>query len=118
MKEIWKKIEGHPNYSVSDKGRVRNDKTSLILKYGTNGHGYLTVVLYPGRKRFYVHRLVSQTFLPNCNNLPQVNHLDENKENNAVTNLEWISAKDNCNFGTRNERLSKSRIINTRNRAS
>ena len=59
------------------------------------------------RKIFAIHRLVSQAFIDNPNNLPQVNHIDENKLNNSVTNLEWCTNKYNINYGTRKERISE-----------
>ena len=59
------------------------------------------------QKGFLIHRLVAETYLPNPNNLPQVNHKDEDKIHNWISNLEWCDAKYNSNFGTRKERLSK-----------
>lgn len=59
-------------------------------------------------KRYKVHRLVAETYLPNPDNLPQVNHRDEDKTNNCVENLEWCDASYNLNYGTRNERAAKS----------
>ena len=59
------------------------------------------------RKTFFVHRLVALTYIPNPNELPQVNHKDENPQNNCVDNLEWCNCKYNANYGTRNERLGK-----------
>lgn len=100
--EIWKKIVGHANYSVSNKGRVRNDKTNKILALGDNGKGYLYARLMANGRcyKYYVHRLVAQSFIPNPNNLSDVNHIDENKSNNHVDNLEWLSHRDNMMHGT------------------
>ena len=101
-------------YKVSNFGRI------LSLNYNKTGKpelmtprkrkdGYFQVNLRKNGeyKTCSLHRLVAQTFLPNPNNLPQVNHIDQDKTNNRVENLEWKSPKDNCNHGTRNERIAK-----------
>ena len=114
--EIWCPIKGYESlYEVSDQGRVRSLKfgKERILKSGRDGDGYLLVGLHKnGVKRCRVHRLVAKTFIPNPDNLPEVNHKDENKENNSVQNLEWCDRKSNCNYGTRNQRSAKSRMNN------
>ena len=115
MKEIWKDINGYNGiYQVSNLGRVRslgNDKgkKDKIRKQVKNSKGYLRVGLHKdGATTWeYVHRLVAQAFIPNTDNLPQVNHKDENKENNCVDNLEWCTNKYNCNYGSKNEQVSK-----------
>ena len=98
--EQWKKIDGYDNYSVSDMGRVRNDRTGRILKPGMR-RGYQSVMLYPGRKMMSVHRLVAMMFIPNPNNLPQVNHINEDKMSNQASNLEWCTVEYNNNYGVR-----------------
>ena len=113
-KENWKDIEGYQGlYQISDKGRVKSlyFGKERILKPGNNGQGYLHVILCKnGKMKYYkVHRLVCQTFIPNPNNLPEVNHKDENKENNSVHNLEWCSSKYNINYGTHNQRSAEKR---------
>lgn len=112
MKEIWKDIEGYEGlYQVSNFGRVRrfykNGKVR-ILKPLSNKKGYLRVNLRKDNllKTLSIHRLVAQAFLPNPNNLSQVNHKDEDKTNNNVSNLEWCDAKYNLNYGSRNEKAS------------
>ena len=127
--ETWKDIEGYEGlYQVSDFGEVRSlgmwtnihggFKRFLkgrVLKPSKDRGGYLYVLLYKNgnRKTYKVHRLVAQAFLPNPNNLPEVNHIDENKENNKVcsgmVNLEWCTTKYNLNYGTRNKRSSDAR---------
>lgn len=61
-------------------------------------------------KKMLIHRLVANSFIPNPNKLPNINHKDENKSNNMIDNLEWCDAKYNCNYGTRNQRLYHSVI--------
>lgn len=121
--EVWKDIRNYENlYQTSNLGRARsldrwvkgpNGSVRLckgkILKPKTTKDGYLRVGLRKNgkKKMFLVHRLVVEAFLPNPNNLPCVNHKDENKQNNSVNNLEWCSYSYNINFGTRNERMAK-----------
>lgn len=110
--EIWKKHPDIPGIEVSTFGNVRvldrmvsNEKQKYlikgrILKSGDNGHGYLQInISIDGKKtRKYVHRLVAQTFIPNPDNLPQINHKDGNTRNNDIENLEWCTAKYNCQY--------------------
>ena len=103
--ERWKKIDGYDNYSVSDMGRVRNDLKNKI-RVLTLSRGYQTVVLLG--KRHYVHRLVADAFLSNPHNYPEVNHINEDKTDNRVENLEYINHHKNINHGTRNERCGVS----------
>ena len=114
-KRIWRDIPGYEGlYQVSNDGKVRSlnynhTGKKQILKQYTNKEGYKRIALSKNNKLkwYLVHRLVALAFIPNPNNWPQVNHKDENKANNYVNNLEWMSHKDNCNYGTRNERHSK-----------
>lgn len=112
MDEIWKRIKDYEDlYEVSDWGSVRNCQTGLVLKPYINSCGYKNVKLYKAgkRKRFSVHRLVAEAFIPNPKNLPQVNHKNEDKTDNRVENLEWCTNKYNHNYGTRTERAAKSK---------
>lgn len=100
MTENWRKIADYQNYSVSDLGHVRNDKTGKLLKTVKHPNGYLVVNLYPTRKTFKVHRLVAEAFIANPNNYPIINHKNEVKDDNRVENLEWCTYEYNNNYGT------------------
>ena len=106
MKDI-KNYEGL--YAVTPEGEVYSYKSKKFLKPGVNHKGYLFVNLCKNGKVecFRVHRLIAMAYIPNPDNLPQVNHRDENKTNNCLQNLEWCDSKYNANYGTRNERHKK-----------
>lgn len=114
MEEVWKDIKGFEGrYRISNKGNVMNVKTNKILKYVKSPLGYATVRLYHGDviekypfKNCMVHKLMGETFLPNPNKLKMINHIDENKMNPSIENLEWVSARENANHGNRNETIS------------
>ena len=110
MKEVWKDIRGYEGYyQVSNLGRVKNIKFNRSLKQSYDSYGYLIVVLSKDgcHRTRTVHRLVAETFIPNENKHKQVNHKDENKQNNNVENLEWCDNKYNCNYGSRNKKISQ-----------
>lgn len=113
MQEIWKEIEGtNGMYQVSNLGNVKSFtrfKKGGLLKFGYFSNGYLFAhITINGKRRSYlVHRLVAEAFIPNPENLSQVNHKDENKTNNAVDNLEWCDCKYNNNYGTHMERIKE-----------
>ena len=110
--EIWKDIRGYEGiYKISSYGRVWSLKRKgvvkeKILSQTYNNNGYLRISLNKNNKSksILVHRLVAQSFIPNPNNLPCVNHKDENKLNNQVDNLEWCTHKYNNNYGTIKQR--------------
>ena len=117
--ERWKDINGYEGlYQVSDKGRVRS--LSHITKNNVNGgqrmttgrilnpyktrNGYLMVILSKNekRERAYIHRLTAYAFIDNKNNLREINHIDGNKSNNDIENLEWVTHKENQNHAFNN----------------
>ena len=110
-KEIWKDCKGYEGrYQVSNKGRVWSVVSQKYLKLWIVSSGYMQVKLIcknGKRKNELIHRLVALAFIDNPTGLPQVNHIDENKQNNCVENLEWCTAKYNSNYGTHIERVSK-----------
>ena len=103
--EIWRNlIYQNKDYGylleVSIFGNIRNKHTKYIYKLHPNTNGYLTVNISLGsrnnKKTFLVHKAVAETFIPNLENKPQVNHKDFNKTNNNADNLEWVTNQENC----------------------
>lgn len=98
VKEEWRKVAGFDNYSVSNLGKVRNDKTGRILKQKTEKDGYFEVNLYreTQRKTFRVHRLVALAFIPQLDkNRNEIDHIDFDRKNNRVDNLRWLTTQEN-----------------------
>ncbi|MGU9954273.1 NUMOD4 domain-containing protein [Limosilactobacillus fermentum] len=116
--EQWKTVDKVPNYEVSSNGCVRSKKTNKLLKAHKNHKGYLEVRLSYKHQKYSlkIHRLVAEAFIDNPNNYLQVNHKDECKTNNSVDNLEWCTAKYNCNYGTRNMRRVRHTNFEARNK--
>lgn len=98
--EIFRNIEGYGGrYQVTSWGRVYDSVTGRFLKPEIHCKGYLRVDLFDKngkRKHHKVHRLVAKAFIDNPRNLPQVNHIDGNNQNNSITNLEWVNNKENA----------------------
>lgn len=101
MEEIWKDIRGFEGYyQISNHGRLKSFKKMTqgkIMSVKHSGGWYLTVVLMADNQRLTkrIHRLVAEAFIPNPDNLPEVNHKDLNKQNNHVLNLEWTTTAEN-----------------------
>lgn len=123
-KEEWKTIKEAPDCEISNFGNVRTKTRTIIdslgkqrtycshpISYSKKKTGYLEVALPISKgKRIYrlIHRLVLMTFCP-CDNMEnlEVNHKDENKKNNKLDNLQWVTSKENCNYGKRNQIISE-----------
>lgn len=93
--EEWRKIEDFPRYSVSNKGRIRNDETGKLLTPTENKKSKYQYVQLGKRNNKTVHRLVAKAFIDNQENKRDVNHKDGNKSNNDVSNLEWNTPSEN-----------------------
>ena len=116
--EIWKPIPNYEGYMVSNLGNVksvdrlssngRHLKGKPLRQVMIGGYLYVRLCKNGKMKNFFVHRLVMLAFVGKCSKGMEVNHIDENKENNCLSNLEYITKVDNCNYGTRNIRISLS----------
>lgn len=114
-KQCWKDIPNYESkYQVSNTGKVRSlnykrtGKTKILkIREDKNGYTVVTLTKNSKKKTYSVHRLVAQAFIPNPNNLPCINHIDEDKTNNTVWNLEWCTHEYNINYGTHNKKVSK-----------
>lgn len=105
--EIWQRIENFNTYEISNKGRVRKgDK--LMKPYNRKGYLHVKLSANGRAKEYKIHRLVAINFIDNKEDLPFVNHKDENKQNNNVDNLEWCDSQYNNTYGTRSERQADS----------
>ena len=131
MEEIWKDIDGYPDYKVSNFGRVLSSEKQFefytrrarLIKIRIKNNGYAAYALYRNKvaKTISVHRLVAQAFIPNIENKPEVNHKDLNKLNNYSSNLEWATRRENVDHVLLHERfkakLSNSDVAHIRKRA-
>ena len=105
-----KEIEGFPKYYIEDDGRVWSEKSNRYLTLQTTSAGYLYVKLRDSEQKQrlkLIHRLVAEAFIPNPEGYKEVNHKDEDKTNNQISNLEWCTRIYNINYGTRNKRTSR-----------
>lgn len=115
QEEIWREIPGYSNYEASNLGNIRRKGADWVFKQCKDTHGYLSVGVKADSSdkitTTNVHRLVAMTFIPNPNNLPEVGHKDENKENNNISNFEWCTRSENQTAGTMRERQSKAHDV-------
>lgn len=119
MNEVWKSIDGYENYMISNLGRVKSlnynhTGEERVLRCGANKDGYHIVGLYKNGKRrmFRVNRLVAQTFIPNPENKPRVDHINTIRTDNRVDNLRWVTDTENSNNPITKQNMSTSRIGN------
>ena len=121
---MYKDIERYKGkYQIDEEGNVKslnyrgNTNIEHLLKpleRGSSGYLYVDLYDFNGKcRKESIHRLVAETFIPNPNNLPCVNHKDENKKNNSISNLEWCSYKYNSNYGSLPKRLSNNAKVNS-----
>ena len=114
--EIWKDIENYEDYEISNLGIIRSKKRSIIMKQRLHWTGYPIVgfrKIVDGKSKmkiFRVHRLLASAFIPNPNSLPEVDHIDNNRSNNALTNLRWCNHSQN-NMHRTKQSNNKSGII-------
>ena len=109
MQEIWKDIEGYEGlYQVSSLGSIRNKKMNLKQSYDRNKYRVITLCKNGIQKKYRVNRIVAIAFIPNNYNKAQVNHIDGNKENNCVNNLEWVTNKENMDHALKTGLISHS----------
>ena len=116
---ILKDVIGYEGlYKVSDSGHIFNVNKEFWLKESMTDRGYLTVHLKKDKisTTHYVHRIVAQAFISNPNDLPQVNHKDEIKTNNNVSNLEWVTPRENLLYGSRLEIVITREMFETEQR--
>ena len=108
---MYKEIPGFPHYLVDENGNIKSLYCNKILSQKTDKYGYKIVTLFENKKSYSigVHRIVAITFIPNPLGKATVNHINENKSDNRVENLEWMTVKENDNHGTRNLRMSISK---------
>lgn len=111
--EKWKDVKGYEGlYEISNHGKLRNSKKNIIKLQTINGYKRYLLSKNQKRKAFYIHRLVAEHFLEVPKGCNEVNHIDEDKSNNRVENLEWCNRKYNMNYGTRNKRSRETYLNN------
>ncbi len=112
----WKILKENENYSINEKGEIKNNITRKILSPSINkDSGYYQIDLWKNNKsrKYTLHRLVASNFIPNLENKPTVDHIDGNRLNNDISNLRWATySEQNSRFNTFGVRSEKIKVIN------
>ena len=112
----WKILKENENYSINEKGEIKNNITKKILSPSINkDSGYYQIDLWKNNKsrKYTLHRLVANNFIPNLENKPTVDHIDGNRLNNDISNLRWATySEQNSRFNTFGVRSEKIKVIN------
>lgn len=112
MNELWKDISGYEGiYQISNLGRIKNNKGRILTDKTTGNYNHIILCKNGNRKNYVIHRLVAMAFIPNPNNYPCVNHINENSRDNRAENLEWCTQSYNINYGTRIKKVAKKQSI-------
>ena len=115
---IMKAIKGYNDYLIDENGNIFSTKLNRFIVQSVSNKGYHRVSLNQSKykRQYQLHRLVAETYIPNPKNKPQVNHIDGNKSNNHVSNLEWVTGSENVlhavKIGLRDKAHEKARIEN------
>ena len=122
MHEVWKNLIDY-EYQVSDQGNIRRiykNGNIKLLKKIKHPSGYLNIRLYKNNKgkNFKIHRLVAEVFIPNPENKPQVNHIDGDKHNNRVENLEYVTSSENITHAWKNKLCDRKHLLGSNNHNS
>lgn len=112
----WKILKENENYSINEKGEIKNNITKKILSPSINkDSGYYQIDLWKNNKsrKYTLHRLIANNFIPNLENKPTVDHIDGNRLNNDISNLRWATySEQNSRFNTFGVRSEKIKVIN------
>jgi len=118
MEEIWKPIKDFETYcEISNLGNVRSLRTGKLRKLQIHTDGYYCLIFFVNKLRHtkYIHRLIAEAFIPNPDNKPEINHIDGNKKNNNILNLEWCTHKENIDHAYNNNLIKINRGENKNN---
>lgn len=109
---IWKDVYEYDNYEVSNTGLIRSKKSNKLRKVFISDNGYPVITLSKNNKAktFKLHRIIANAFIPNPDNKPLINHIDSNKQNYSIENLEWCTSKENSKHAYDSGRINTFRM--------